>query len=91
MKTKETFSTSVQILAAYLLAKGLKMERIEIIPAKKYSSDSYFHFPREEAENLLNNGNRMVNFTDLKIEFDLLAIEAVKAEYEFRKTQGGRS
>jgi hypothetical protein len=91
MKAKETFTTSLQILAAFLLAKGIKMERIEVIPAKRYFPDSCFHFPKDEAENLLNNGNRMVNFTDLKIEYDLLAIEAAKAEEEFRKNQEGRS
>jgi hypothetical protein len=90
MKTQETFTTSVKLLAAYLLAKGLKIVRIEIIP-QKYILDSTFHFPKEEAEELLKNQDRMVNFTELKVEHDLLCIEAVKAKDEFRKTLGGNS
>jgi hypothetical protein len=89
MKTKETFTTSIELVAAYLLAKGIKMERIEIV-SKKYFTDCCFHFPKEEAEKLLK-GERMVNFTDLKINHDCLCIEAVKAVNEFKQTQGGRS
>ena len=88
MKNKETFITSVEFVAAYLLVKGLKMERIEIIP-KKYFTDASFHFPKEEAEKLLKNGDEMVNFIDLKVEHDLLCFEAIKAMNEFENTQGG--
>ena len=84
MKTKETFTTPVELLAAYFLVKGLKMERIEVVQGK-YCLDSSFHFPKEEAEKLLKDHDRMVDFTSLKVEHDILCIEAVKARDEFKK------
>ena len=88
MNTCETYSTEVELTAAYLLAKGLKMVRLEIVP-KEYYLDNSFHFPKEEAEALLNSHDRMINFIELKLEHDLLCGEARKARERFRKEQGG--
>jgi hypothetical protein len=88
MKQQETLTTSAQLLAAYLLAKGLKMERLEIVPGK-YFTDCCFHFPKEEAEKILR-GDDTVHFMDLKFQHDCLYLEASKAKRNFRE-KGGRS